>query len=127
MEKVETIQRISILQASIHTFKLEDTCIVKSLTMVYYTSDCMFLDFLHRLVVKKEHKVSGIRTASILSLKGGKPPCEMGLIYQLFSQVASKTGQSTMQFTVSSCIESQTHGWIAIYYVTTRCGLIGGY
>jgi len=30
MEKVETIQRISILQVSIHKFKLEDTCIVKS-------------------------------------------------------------------------------------------------
>jgi hypothetical protein len=47
--------------------------------MVYYTSDCMFLDFLHRLVVKKEHKVSAIRTVSILRLKGGDLPYEMGL------------------------------------------------
>jgi hypothetical protein len=46
--------------------------------MVYYTSDCMFLDFLHRLVVKQENKVSGIRTVSILSLKGGESPYEMG-------------------------------------------------
>jgi hypothetical protein len=39
----------------------------------------MFLDFLRRLVVKKEHKVSGIRTVSILRMKGGEPPYEMGL------------------------------------------------
>lgn len=30
MEKVETIQRISILQVSIHKFKFEFTCIVRS-------------------------------------------------------------------------------------------------
>jgi hypothetical protein len=30
MEKVETIQRISILQISIHKFKFENTCIVKN-------------------------------------------------------------------------------------------------
>jgi hypothetical protein len=42
----------------------------------------MFLDFLHRLVVKQEHKVSGIRTVSILSLKGGEPLYEMGRTQQ---------------------------------------------
>jgi hypothetical protein len=52
------------------------------MTVVYYTSNCMFLDFLYRLVVKKEHKVSGIRTVSILSLKGGEPTYEMGLKQQ---------------------------------------------
>jgi hypothetical protein len=30
MEKVETVQRISILQVSIHKFKFEFTCIVRS-------------------------------------------------------------------------------------------------
>jgi len=50
--------------------------------MVYYNSDCMFLDFRYRLVVKKEYKVSVVRTVSILSLKGGEPPYEVGLTQQ---------------------------------------------